>query len=154
MNLKTSITVLLTAAIFCVAQTSTPLTVAPGEKLRIKRGQTGTATIHAQLKAGYHANSDKPSEDYLIPLKLTWTASPLEVAGVTYPAPKVEKYDFADKPLSVVSGDFDIATKFKAPANAPNGPAIITGKLRYQACTEKMCLPPKTVEVPLTVDIQ
>lgn len=137
-----------------LSQTSAPLTVAPAEKLRVKRGMTGTAKIHAQLKPGYHANSDKPAEDYLIPLKLTWSAAPLEVAEVTYPKPQIEKYDFSEKPLSVVSGDFDIVTKFKVPASAPNGPAIITGKLRYQACTDKMCLPPKTVEVPVTVDIQ
>lgn len=135
-----------------LAQTNV-LTVAPGAKLRIKRGETVTASVRAQLKPGYHANSNTPSEDYLIPLKLTWQAAPLEVVDVTYPKPKFEKYEFADKPLSVVSGDFDLVTKFKAPANAPPGPAIITGKLRYQACTERMCLPPKTVEVPLTVEV-
>jgi hypothetical protein len=153
LNFKTLIGFILAAGIASFGQTSTPLT-ASAEKLRIKRGETGTARVHAQLKAGYHANSDKPAEDYLIPLKLTWSAAPLEASGVTYPTPKMEKYEFSEKPLSVVSGDFEILTKFKAPPNAPNGPAIITGKLRYQACTDRMCLPPKTVEVPLTVDIQ
>lgn len=112
------------------------------------------AKVHAQLREGYHVNSNTPAEDYLIPLKLTWNATPLEVISVEYPAPKLEKYPFSAKPLSVFSGDFDITTKFKVPANAPNGPAILTGKLRYQACTDRMCLPPKTIEVPLTVDIQ
>ncbi len=112
------------------------------------------AKVHAQLREGYHVNSNTPSEDYLIPLKLTWNAAPLEVVAVEYPAPRMEKYQFSAKPLSVFSGGFDITTKFKVPANAPNGPAILTGKLRYQACTDRMCLPPKTIEVPLTVDIQ
>lgn len=136
-----------------LAQTNV-LTVTPGEKMRVKRGETVTAKTHAQLKSGYHANSNTPNEDYLIPLKLTWTPAPLEVAEVVYPKPQLEKYEFSEKPVSVVSGDFEIVTKFKVPAKAPNGPAIITGKLRYQACTDRMCLPPKTVEVPLTVEIQ
>lgn len=56
-------------------------------------------------------------------------------------------------PVSVFSGNFDIATKFKAPATAPVGPAIVSGKLRYQACNDTMCLPPKTIDISLTVDV-
>ena len=35
------------------------------------------------------------------------------------------------------------------PASAPAGLGAVNGKLRYQACTDKMCLPPKTVDVRL-----
>ena len=126
---------------------------APG-RTPVKRNATAIVKVHAQLREGYHVNSNTPAEDYLIPLKLTWNAAPLEVAGVEYPTPKMEKYQFSPKPLSVFSGDFEITTKFNVPAKAPNGPAILTGKLRYQACTDKLCLPPKTIDVPLTVDIQ
>jgi thiol:disulfide interchange protein DsbD len=107
-----------------------------------------------QLRPGYHVNSNTPSDEYLIPLKLSWDASPLQTLGVEYPKPRMEKYQFSEKPLSVFTGDFDIATKFKAAPNAPNGMAIVSGKLRYQACTDKMCLPPKTASVTLTADIQ
>jgi len=111
------------------------------------------AKLTAQLRSGYHCNSNTPSDDYLIPLRLTWTAAPLEVAGVVYPKPEMEKYSFSDKPLSVYTGDFDILTKFKVPASAPVGPAVISAKLRYQACTDRMCLPPKTVDVTVPVEI-
>lgn len=130
------------------------LTVTPTEKLRVKRNETVTAKIHAQLRSGYHVNSNTPADAYLIPMKLTWKAEPLEAGEIVYPKPTMEKAEFSEKPLSVFTGDFDITTRFKVPAQAPNGPAIITGKLRYQACNDKMCLPPKTIEVPLTVEIQ
>lgn len=130
------------------------LTVAPGAKLQAKRGETLTAKVHAQLTPGYHCNSNTPSEDYLIPLKLTWKAEPLDAPEVSYPKPQMAKFEFSPTPVSIYSGEFDITTKFKVPAKAPNGPAIISGKLRYQACNDRMCLPPKTVDVPLTVDIQ
>jgi len=118
-----------------------------------RAGTTVAAKLTAQLRTGYHCNSNAPSEDYLIPLKLTWTAAPLEVAGVEYPKPQMEKYAFSDKPLSVYTGDFDITTKFKVPASAPPGPAVISAKLRYQACTERMCLPPKTADVQVPIEI-
>ena len=146
------ITLILLAGI-ALAQTNV-LSVVPGEKVRVKRNESVTAKVHLQLRPGYHVNSNTPAESYLIPLKLTWKADPLEAGEITYPKPALEKYQFSEKPVSVFSGDFEIATKFKAPANAPNGPAMIGGKLRYQACNDRMCLPPKTIDVPLTVAIQ
>ena len=120
----------------------------------MKAGATAQIKLTAELRTGYHCNSNTPSDDYLIPLKLTWTSAPLEVAGVEYPKPQMEKYSFSDKPLSVYTGNFDIVTRFKVPASAPPGPAVISAKLRYQACTDRMCLPPKTVDVNIPIDIQ
>ncbi len=136
-----------------LAAQSNILTVAPPPKVAVKKNATTVVKIPVQLRNGYHVNSNTPSDDYLIPLKLTWTPAPLEVESVVYPAAKNEKYSFSQKPLSVFSGDFEIVTKFKAPAGANLGMQVISGKLRYQACTDKECFPPKTVEVKLPVDI-
>ena len=73
------------------------------------------------MKDGYHCNSNKPSDDYLIPLKLTWTAGALESPEVLYPAPMMEKYSFSDKPLSVYTGTFELNSKFKVSATAMQG---------------------------------
>jgi thioredoxin:protein disulfide reductase len=130
------------------------LSVAPPRTVAAKRGTMAEARIAVSLRNGYHINSNTPSEEYLIPLRLTWNPAPLETAETAYPKAKLEKYDFADKPLSVFSGDFEILTRFKVPAGATSGPIILVGKLRYQACTSSMCLPPKTVEVRLPVDVR
>jgi hypothetical protein len=130
------------------------LSVGPVEKLTIQRGASGEVKITAQLQPGFHVNSNTPSEEYLIPLKLTWAKEPLQAEQVNYPKPQSEKYDFSPTPLSVFSGNFEIVTRFKAPADARNGPAIMNGKLRYQACNNKECLPPRTIEIPVTVEIQ
>jgi len=137
------------------AQSSAILTVAPPQKIAAKRNSEVTGKVAVTLGAGYHVNSNAPHEAYLIPLKLTWTAAPLEVATVTYPKATDEKYQFSpDQPLSVFTGNFDIATKFKVPADASVGLAILAGKLKYQACNSTMCFPPKTVEIKLPVEIQ
>jgi len=124
------------------------------DKLTIRRGASGEVKIKAQLQPGFHTNSNTPSEDYLIPLKLTWAKEPLVAEQVVYPKPQMEKYDFSPTPLSVFSGDFEIVTRFRAPADARNGPAMMSGKLRYQACNKRECLPPRTLDVSVTVDIQ
>ena len=113
-----------------------------------------TAKVRFQLAQGYHTNSNTPSDPYLIPLKLTWEAAPLEVVGIEYPKAQMEKYAFSEKPLSVFTGDFDVTTRLKAPASAPKGPRELNGKLRYQACTETTCLPPKTAAFKLRVEVR
>ncbi len=65
----------------------------------------------------------------------------------------MEKYSFSDKPLSVYTGGFELVTRFKVPATAAPGLLVVAGKLRYQACNDRMCLAPKTVDISLPVDV-
>ena len=120
-----------------------------------KRNAAVQAKIPVSVQPGFHVNSNTPSDDYLIPLKLTWTSTgALEGGSVTYPKPSLEKYEFAEKPLSVFTGNFELAAKFKVAANAPAGPGAAAGKLRYQACSDRACYPPKTVDVTVPYQIQ
>jgi len=137
----------------CLAQTSV-LSVAPQEKVSAKRGAALEVKTAALLKSGYHVNSNTPSESYLIPLRLTWEPGPLQAVEVIFPKPHMEKYEFSPNPLSVFTGDFELTTKFKVAANAVTGPGMALGKLRYQACNNNSCLPPKTVEIKLPVVVQ
>ena len=136
------------------AQSSGVLSVTPPVRVAAKRGQSVTAKISAELRSGYHVNSNTPADEYLIPLKLSWTNSALPVEQVVYPKPQLEKFDFSPQPVSIFSGTFDILTKFKVPANAASGLTTISGKLRYQACNNKECLAPKTIDIQLPVNVQ
>lgn len=110
--------------------------------------------LKAEMRSGFHVNSNSPSDEFLIPFKLTWDKAPLETEQIIYPRPQFEKYDFSEKPVSVFSGNFEIVTRFKAPVSAAPGLAQMTGKLRYQACNNKECLPPRTMDVRFTVNVQ
>jgi DsbC/DsbD-like thiol-disulfide interchange protein len=111
-----------------------------------------TATIQVAVQPGYHVNSNQPKDEFLIPLRLTWTSGPLQVESVTYPKP--EDVKVGNEVLSVFTGKFTIETKFKAPADAPPGQTSMSGKLRYQACNSQMCFRPATVDVHLPVRIE
>ncbi|MGJ5814119.1 protein-disulfide reductase DsbD domain-containing protein [Paludibaculum fermentans] len=139
---------------FAQAPSTGVLTVTEPAKLIVKRTENPAFELKLSIRPGYHANSNTPTEEYLIPFKLTWEPGALEVAEIIYPKAKLEKYDFAAKPISVFGGDFSVVTKFKRAANPALGPGYITGKLRYQACNDKMCLPPKSVEIKLPILMQ
>ncbi|MFY9550182.1 MAG: cytochrome c biogenesis protein CcdA [Thermoanaerobaculia bacterium] len=102
----------------------------------------GTLRVLAKLAPGWHVNSHKPSEDYLIPTSLTLTP----VEGVSfgeprYPEGKLEKFSFSDKPLSVYAGEFriDVSVSWTGAA------ASVTGSVEFQACNDTQCLAPASV---------
>jgi hypothetical protein len=136
------------------AQISNVLTVVAPERLTGKRNETVTADFTLQLRNGFHVNSNTPSEDYLIPLKFTFAGGPVETESVIFPKPQLQKYDFSSKPLSVFTGDFKTTAKFKILPAAPLGQSFVTGKLRYQACSHSACLPPKTVDIKVPVEVR
>jgi len=145
----------LLAVAAAAAQTPQILSVEEPQKVVVPRQDEVRIVLRASMRPGYHANSDTPSESYLIPLRLTWDAQgPLQVVEIRYPKPKLEKFAFTGKPISVVDGEFEIVTRFRRAPNAMPGPAFLQGKLRYQACNDKMCFPPKTLDVKVPLLIQ
>ena len=134
------------------AQTNV-LSMPKPEPVAAKAGTTVEVKLPLQLREGYHINSDKPPDPYLIPLRLTWDSGPITVAEVVYPKPETRKVDFFAGPLPVFSGHFELLTRFKVAASVPPGLVNVAGKLRYQACNDRMCLPPKTIDVTVPVSV-
>jgi DsbC/DsbD-like thiol-disulfide interchange protein len=107
------------------------------------------------VQPGFHVNSNRPNDEYLIPLKVTWKSTgALQGGEITYPKPSLEKYEFSEKPLSVYTGSFELVANFKVSATAQAGPGSATGTLRYQACNDRTCFPPKNVEVTVPYQVQ
>lgn len=137
------------------AQTSGYLTAGQPAKVAGKRNASVQARIPLSVQAGYHVNSNTPSDEYLIPLKLTWTVpGALKPGVVVYPKPSLEKYQFSEKPLSVLTGSFDLIANFQVSPDAPGGPGAAAGKLRYQACNDRACFPPKTIDITVPYQVQ
>jgi hypothetical protein len=129
------------------------MTAGEPQKVAGKRNEAVQSRIACSVRPGFHVNSNTPSDDYLIPLKLTWTSTgALQPGPVTYPKPVMEKY--LDKPISVFTGKFEVVAHFKVAPNAPAGPGMAAGKLRYQACNDRACYPPKTIDIAIPYQIQ
>lgn len=115
--------------------------------------QTVPAGRHAELELrfrvlpGYHVNSHTPKSQYLIPTALTLqAANGVKTDALQYPAGK--PYSFAFDPtnkLDVYAGDFSITL----PVVAAPGDHTLDGTLRYQACDNASCYPPRTLPVKI-----
>ena len=96
-----------------------------------------------------HINSHKPSSEFLIPTVFSIPESEgVKLEDANYPGGGVITLPSDPKAkLSVYSGDFIIQTMIVS----PKGDHLVQGKLRYQACNDNQCLPPRTITVPIDV---
>lgn len=130
----------------------TRLTVEPTGQVVIKRGASAPAILKVAILPGYHVNSDKPKDEFLIPFRLTWTPGPVRPGLVNYPA--AEQVQVGPDTLNVFTGNFAVTTQFSAAPGAATGSVVMTGKLHYQACNDRMCFRPITVDVRIPVLIE
>jgi thiol:disulfide interchange protein DsbD len=117
-------------------------------------GTTVRAAVQAKLPEGFHVQSNKPRDPSLIPTRLTFDAVPsVAVAEVVFPPPVDQKVLGYDEPLAVFEREFPIGVQFAVSTGAPPGDVAVPGHLRYQACNENTCFPPKTIDVVWTLHV-
>jgi hypothetical protein len=131
------------------------VTVAEVPLTTAMRGKETTLTLHFRVGAGFHINSNKPTEEYLIPTELKLDVpTDIVVGKIGYPAGESMSFAFApDEKLSVYSGFFDITVGVRPLISVLPGKYEFRGRLRYQACDNASCYPPKTVPVNFEVKV-
>jgi len=120
----------------------------------VPRAREFEIAVVADIARGFHMNSHKPSDEYLIPTTLTpQLPAGFQLKDTIYPQGRLEKFSFSpNKPLDVYTGSVTLRLRLEAGANAPLGSLTIPITLRYQACNDAACLPP--VKIPANVEIR
>jgi thiol:disulfide interchange protein DsbD len=107
----------------------------------------GRAEVEATIAAGWHVNSHAPRDEFLIPTTVTLTPPEGVHAGdVEYPAPVARRLAFGGAKEFLL---YEGTVRFAAPLEgvAAPGAAPLRAALRFQACDDSHCLPPRTVEL-------
>lgn len=146
---------LLSTAAF--AQTSSGVVkVTPAISVdKVKQGSTFGVAAALDISSGYHINSNRPTETYLIPTALRMDAPGrgLTVTPPIYPHGELKKFGFSPKPLSVYEGRVVIKFTAHAAPGLAAGSHSIHGKLTVQACNNEACLAPKTIDVDFAFQV-
>ncbi len=118
------------------------------------RGSSFQIAVVMKIRPGFHVNAREKSEEYLIAtdLKAELPAG-FSSGDVVYPKGRLEKFTFSKKPLNVYQGTVVLRLPVTALANAPLGEQHIPLKLRYQACSSDLCLPPVTIPLDAALNI-
>ncbi|HWF67456.1 MAG TPA: protein-disulfide reductase DsbD domain-containing protein [Acidobacteriaceae bacterium] len=123
---------------------SPDVTVKAGEK----NGRQKIALRFA-IQSGLHINSHTPRSRFLIPTTLTLDGTTgVEISKIEYPQSADYHFEFSpNEAVSVYTGEFPVTVQLVA---SP-GRHILHGRLRYQACDDRTCNPPKFL--PLTLEV-
>jgi uncharacterized protein len=121
--------------------------VAPGMNFQI-------ATV-LKIRPGFHVNAREVTADYLIRTDLrAELPAGFKIGEIVYPKGTLQTFTFSkDKPLNVYTDSVTIRVSLTALSNVPPGPQHLTLKLRYQACSSEICLPPVTKDVDATINV-
>lgn len=154
---KKLIALLCALAMTCAAYgDSNPfVSASPTAPIKLRAGQSATAEFRFHVANGYHINSSHPKSELLIPTELKLQpVPPFAVKDFQYPAGKDLTLSFdPSEHLSVYSGDFTVHAQLTATRGAAPGHYQLAGELRYQACSDRACYPPKKLPVNLEVEL-
>jgi hypothetical protein len=131
------------------------VTLAPIDPVTVTRGKGAPVSLHFRVAPGFHINSNTPKSEFLIPTALKMDA-PTDIAltRTSYPAGKDMSFPFApDEPLNVYTGDFTVTMTVRPLHTVPAGKYAIHGDLKYQACDNAACYPPKHLPVEFEVKV-
>ena len=113
-------------------------------------GTTARVALAVTLDPGYHVNSNRPLDEFLIPtvLRLDPPAG-IALEGVAFP--EAILLDQNGDKLAVFEEEFLIGAALTLDAALPPGSYAVPGTFRYQACNDRMCFSP--TNVPIQFDL-
>jgi Disulphide bond corrector protein DsbC len=118
------------------------------------RGVPFQLAVVFKIRPGFHVNAREKSADYLIATDLrAEVPAGFKAGDVTYPKGELHTFTFSRTPLNVYQGTVTLRLPVTALATAPTGSQQIPLKLRYQACSTEICLPPVTVDLQAAVNV-
>lgn len=119
------------------------------EKGRATRGQ-----VVLTIPGGLHVNSNRPASEYAIPTSVTLSARGVRVSRVTYPRGRNRTFQFSEVPINVYEGRVAFPFTITVPAGYRGSTVRVNASVRYQACTDEVCYPPKTKRLTLTARVR
>jgi hypothetical protein len=132
------------------------VTVAPVALVTAPRTEQTLVDVNFRVPRGYHINSNTPKSEFLIPTALKMdlgSATDIVLGKIDYPKGEDLSFPFSpDEKLNVYTGDFTITLTVHPLKAVVPGKYALHGTLRYQACDNSACYPPKTL--PLTLDLK
>lgn len=117
------------------------------EAQTVPASKRGVLQLRFQIMPGFHINSHTPKSDTLIPTALTLQPTAgVKTEDLGYPPGQPFSFSFDPKEkVDVYAGAFIV----KLPVVATPGEHTMDGTLKYQACDNASCYPPRTIPVKI-----
>jgi len=120
----------------------------------VTRGKATRATVTLSLPGGLHVNSSRPGSEYAIPTSVRASARGAKIGAVVYPRGKNQKFEFSESSINVYDGRTSFWFPVTVPAGFKGDSITVNVSVKYQACTNEVCYPPKTKNLKLTAAVR
>lgn len=120
----------------------------------VGKGKAVRGQIVLSIPGGLHVNSSRPASEYAIPTSVRVSGSGVRVGRVTYPRGRNRKFQFSEDLINVYEGRVAFPFTVTVPAGFRGYTVRVNASVRYQACTDEVCYPPRTKEVTLTARVR
>lgn len=132
----------------------TDVVSASSQVVELTAGNSADAFVTVRIKAGYHINGN-PATKYQIETALNVEPTGGITAGETvYPPSETKQFSFSPDPIMVYEGEVVIKQNLRADAGAEKGSRSLRGRLKVQPCDDTVCYPPRTMDVPIPVNVK
>ncbi len=124
------------------------MTVAPGGEFEVE--------LTLAIKDRFHIYANLPGSEDVIPTVITLAPdSSSTLVEVRYPPGDSKALDASGPmPVAVYEKKAVATARLKLASDAKAGPATVKLRVRYQACDDRACQAPATVDVPVTVSVK
>ena len=156
MNKKNLILLLLLAVSnFIFAQKSSEIVSVRLEKNKIEAesGKEFRVKLFVDIKSGWHINSNKPNDEFLIPTEISIKEKNVKLLKVDFPKAENLNLSVSDKPVSVFTGKFPIGLTLIIEKSFTADKLEIPVVFSYQGCNDQTCMPPADLTSNLSVSI-
>jgi thiol:disulfide interchange protein DsbD len=118
---------------------------------KVRKGSEFRVALMAQIKEGYHIQAPKPPEGFIATEFSVEAPKGFTVKRIWYPPTEVK--EMLGQKLPLYDGTQVFAALIQTDKSAKLGKSTLVLKLRYQACDDKACYPPRTLTVTVPVEV-
>ena len=121
---------------------------------RVHRGGEVKFVLITEIKEGWHINANQVDSEFVIPTEIFIdTLEGITASSSIFPEFERKQFPFSEDALPVFEGKINIITSLSFADQIPIGEIIVNGSIYYQACDDRMCLPPIGIPWGFKIDV-
>lgn len=120
----------------------------------VRRGSTARGTVVLAIPSELHVNSNKPRSEYAIPTTVRVSSAGVRVGPVSFPRGTDRKFQFSENLINVYEGTIFFPFTVTVPRTYKGNTVTVKAVVRYQACTDEVCYPPRSRTIDITARVR
>lgn len=146
---------LLAAALGAAAPDPVEWKLVDGPGRPVKPGARFEVTLAGKIQPGWHIYSLKPISEGPTPTRI-WISDGqpfLTTGAIKSSAPMLVLDPSFNMEVETYEGEVSFGVQVRVAGSLDPGSQVLVVNVSYQACDNKICLPPKTAKATLAIDI-